>query len=46
MAVKNPTFSDNDPERMRAMVTAAGLDILEEDTTTLWHSSMIRFTRA
>ena len=46
MAVKNPTFSDNDPVRMRAMVTAAGFDILEEDTTTLWHSSMIRFTRA
>lgn len=36
-------FSENNPRIMRAVVEAAGYDILEEDTTTLRHSSMIRF---
>jgi hypothetical protein len=44
MARMNPGFSDNTPERMRQMVTAEGYQILEEDLTTLWHSSVIRFT--
>jgi len=43
MAKGNPGFSDNDPERMRALVTNAGFKIVEEDLTTLWHSSVIRF---
>lgn len=43
MAQGNPGFSDNDPERMRAMVKAAGYTIVEEDLTSLWHSSVIRF---
>jgi hypothetical protein len=44
MAQLNQGFSDNDPERMRQAVSAAGYRILEEDTTSLWHSSVIRFT--
>lgn len=43
MAQGNPGFSDNDPTRMRAMVQAAGYTIVEEDLTSLWHSSVIRF---
>lgn len=38
-----PDFSDNDPERMRKMVETAGYRIVEEDTTSLWHSSVMRF---
>jgi SAM-dependent methyltransferase len=37
-------FADNDPDRMRAMVEAAGFTIVEEDLHTMWHSSIIRFT--
>lgn len=44
MAQLNKGFSDNTPEEMRRMVLNAGYKILEEDTTTLWHSSVIRFT--
>jgi cyclopropane fatty-acyl-phospholipid synthase-like methyltransferase len=40
---KNEGFSDNDPARMRAMVLAAGFRIVEEDTDSLPHSSVIRF---
>jgi SAM-dependent methyltransferase len=43
MAQINEGFSDNTPARMRAAVHAAGYRILEEDTTSLWHSSVIRF---
>jgi SAM-dependent methyltransferase len=39
---RNPGFSPNDPERMRAMARAHGYAILEEDTVTLWHSAIIR----
>ena len=45
MAQINPGFSENTPERMRSAVVAAGYRILEEDTTSLWHSSVIRFTK-
>ncbi|MGC2018762.1 MAG: hypothetical protein WA657_23225, partial [Candidatus Acidiferrales bacterium] len=45
MAQINPGFSDNEPEQMRQMVLKAGFKILEEDLTTMWHSSLIRFTR-
>lgn len=38
-------FSQNNPEIMRQAVLARGYKILEEDTTSLWHSSMIRFTK-
>ena len=44
MAQLNEGFSDNDPVRMRAAVRAAGFRIIEEDTTSLWHSSVMRFT--
>jgi len=37
-------FSDNTPDKMRKMVLKAGYKILEEDLTTMWHSSIIRFT--
>jgi hypothetical protein len=43
MSQINEGFSDNTPARMRAGVLAAGYRILEEDTTSLWHSSVIRF---
>jgi SAM-dependent methyltransferase len=43
MAQLNAEFSDNTPERMRQMVSESGLQILEEDLTTMWHSSLIRF---
>jgi hypothetical protein len=43
MSQINEGFSDNTPARMRAAVHAAGYCILEEDTTSLWHSSVIRF---
>jgi len=40
---RNKGFSDNDPDRMRDLVLSHGYSICEEDTKTLWHSSMIRF---
>lgn len=45
MARKNDGFSNNTPEKMRELVSDAGYNILEEDTTSLWHSSLIRFAR-
>jgi SAM-dependent methyltransferase len=44
MARENPGFSENTPERMRAMVLDAGFRIVEEDLTTMWHSSLMRIT--
>lgn len=44
MAQMNSSFSENDPERMRALVTTAGYKIVDEDITTMWHSSVMRFT--
>jgi hypothetical protein len=43
MAQMAPSFSQNTPAKMREAVRAAGYRILEEDTTSLWHSSVIRF---
>jgi Methyltransferase domain len=43
MSQINSGFSENTPARMRVAVNAAGYRILEEDTTSLWHSSVIRF---
>jgi phospholipid N-methyltransferase len=45
MARQTKGFVDNTPEVMRQMVEEAGYTVLEEDLTTLWHSSVIRFTR-
>jgi cyclopropane fatty-acyl-phospholipid synthase-like methyltransferase len=44
-AQKNASFSENDPDRMRAAVLRAGYVILEEDLTTMHHSAIVRFTR-
>lgn len=44
MAQENEAFADNTPERMREMVQQAGYTVVEEDLTSLWHSSVIRFT--
>lgn len=44
LARQNPGFSDNDPARMRALVLGEGYRIVEEDLTTLWHSSVVCFT--
>ena len=44
MAQLNRGFSDNTPDKMRQMVLDAGYKILEEDLTTMWHISIIRFT--
>lgn len=46
MAQINPGFADTTPEQVRAAVEAAGFAVLEEDLTTLWHSSVIRCTPA
>ena len=46
MGKKNKAFSDNNPERMREMLADAGYTIQQEDTTSLWHSSVVRFTPA
>jgi ubiquinone/menaquinone biosynthesis C-methylase UbiE len=44
MAQEDTGFSENNPEKMRAMVSRAGFRVVEEDITTMWHSSLIRFT--
>jgi hypothetical protein len=46
LARQNEGFSDNNPSRMRAMVEGAGYRIQEEDTTSLEHSAIMRFTLA
>ena len=40
----NPTFTENNPTRMREMVTQAGFRIVEEDNTILWNSGVARLT--
>ena len=42
-AQQNGGFSENDPERMCAMVTRAGYTVVEEDRDTLPHSGVVRF---
>ena len=44
MAQINEGFSDNTPDKMRAMILGAGYKVIEEDLTTMWHSSIIHFT--
>jgi len=36
-------FSENDPDKMRALVLSHGYSIFEEDVKTMWHSSIVRF---
>ena len=43
MARLNEGFAENDPDRMRRAVLDRGYRIIEEDLTTMWHSSIIRF---
>ena len=45
MAQIRTDFSDTRPEQIRQMVLNSGFRILEEDLTTMWHSSIVRFTR-
>jgi cyclopropane fatty-acyl-phospholipid synthase-like methyltransferase len=45
-ARENNTFAETTPEIIRPLVAAAGYRILAEDTTTLWHSSIVRFAIA
>jgi predicted O-methyltransferase YrrM len=44
MAKMNDDFSENTPAKMRKMLLDAGYKVCEEDVTTMWHSSVIRFT--
>lgn len=44
MAQIKPGFAENTPEKMRSMVLGAGYRICEEDLTSMWHSSIVRFT--
>lgn len=43
MARENPAFADMTPERMRGMLQGAGYEVVQEDTTTMWHSSIVLF---
>jgi len=44
-ALANPTFSMNDPDTMRRLVSDHGYRLVREDLTTLPHSSIVQFTR-
>jgi ubiquinone/menaquinone biosynthesis C-methylase UbiE len=46
VARKNKGFSENDPERMRALVLSHGYSVYEEDVKTLWNSAIVRFGRS
>ena len=41
---QDPGFSDNTPEKMRALVENCGYRIVQEDTTTMWNGAIIHFT--
>jgi ubiquinone/menaquinone biosynthesis C-methylase UbiE len=45
MAQANRGFADNTPDEMRQMARRAGFQIVHEDLTTMWHSSIIHLTR-
>jgi cyclopropane fatty-acyl-phospholipid synthase-like methyltransferase len=45
-AQDNKTFADNNPRTMRKLLEDNGYAIVEEDTALLWHSSLVRFTKA
>jgi cyclopropane fatty-acyl-phospholipid synthase-like methyltransferase len=40
---QGPNFSENNPDIMEELVLKNGFSIYEEDTYTMWHSSVIRF---
>jgi len=44
MAKLNNGFAENAPEQMRKLILSHGYRIEEEDTGTMWHSSIVRFT--
>jgi SAM-dependent methyltransferase len=44
MAKLNNGFAQNTPEQMRELILSRGYRIEEEDTGTMWHSSIVRFT--
>jgi len=44
MAKLNDGFAENTPEQMRQFILSHGYRIEEEDTGTMWHSSIVRFT--
>ena len=39
----NESFAEITPTKMRSMLLEAGYEVCEEDLTTMWHSSIIRF---
>jgi SAM-dependent methyltransferase len=41
---KDPAFSDNTPEQMRALVLRHGFTVIREDTGTMWNGAIIHFT--
>jgi hypothetical protein len=43
MARENPGFADMTPDRMRTLLAAHRYRIVDEDDTSLWHSSVVRF---
>ena len=44
LAKLNNGFAQNTPEQMRKLILSHGYTIEEEDTGTMWHSSIVRFT--
>jgi cyclopropane fatty-acyl-phospholipid synthase-like methyltransferase len=44
-AAAEKSFAENDPDRMRRMVTDAGFIVVEENLTALPHSAVVRFRR-
>jgi hypothetical protein len=44
MAQVNKSFSENNPDTMRRLIADCGFKLIEEDLTTLPHSSVARFT--
>jgi SAM-dependent methyltransferase len=44
MAQFKPGFSDNTPDRMKQMIVDAGFRVVQEDLTTMWHSSIVIFS--
>lgn len=44
MAKLNSGFAQNTPDQMRKLILSHGYRIEEEDTGTMWHSSIVRFT--
>ena len=45
MAAINTAFAINDPSRMRELVNRCGYEIVDEDTTTMWHSAIVIFRK-